>query len=177
MNEHLREEEVIPYLDACLSEAERRRLDTHLAACAACRAQLEELRAVLGVLEEWKVAEASPGFDAALRARLSAELRKPQPWYALRPAYAVALAAAVLTAIGVGLWRSAPSPTPAPPPVARIGQPPAVPAPSPRVQKPRPPAAADDLAVLDNPVLLDNYELLDEFDILFEPAPRKEKKL
>lgn len=181
MSDHLREESYIPYLDGRLSEAERTELDRHLAACADCRARLEELGRVLGVLGEWKVAEPSPHFDAALRARL-AEEPPARPSYVLRPAYALALAAVAAVVLGIYLW----PPTPEAPLAPLVQLPPTVtPAPPTTPRTVTPPAAlqqapaeqgSDELAVLDNPVLLENYELLEEFDVLFEPVPSKEKK-
>lgn len=167
MNQHLSEEEFIPYLDGRLSQAERQRLDHHLAVCTDCLAQFDELRAVMGVLEEWEGLQPSPGFDAALRARLAKEARRPEPWYTLRPVYAAALAVAVAVAIGLVLWQPAPVTAP-PTPVAQT--------PHVGVEAPTP-AGGDELAVLENPVLLENYELLEEFDVLFETAAKEEKKL
>lgn len=172
MSEHLKEEVIIPYLDGRLSAAERAQVEAHLAGCAACRAQVDELRALLGVLAEWAAAEPSPAFDARLRTRLAEESAPALPWLSLRPAYGVLLAVAVLIAVATSLWEPAsrqpvpPAPTPQ---VAREtpAQPEAPPAP--QVQRPQPtPANGDELAVLDNPVLLENYDLLTEFDILFE---------
>lgn len=177
MSQHWREEEFIPYLDGRVSAAERKRLDEHLAACDACRAQLHELRLVMGVLGEWKTAEPTPGFDAALRARLVQEPAGRREWFTLRPAYAVALAVVILVAVGLALWQLAPAPVPPPPPqvVQAPAQKPVPPAPA--VTPPTPVAGEDEFAVLDNPVLLENYELLDQFDVLFEPAPKEGKKL
>lgn len=174
MSEHLQEEHYIPYLDGRLEAAERAALDRHLAACGDCRARLEELRALMGVLGEWQAVAPSPQFDAALRARLAAEPAAALPWYALRPAYALGLAAVLLLALGVYLW----PPAPPAPPVAQL-PPHGV---TPPVQVPltsRPAAttkANDALAGLDNTVLLENYELLKEFDVLFEPITPEEKK-
>ena len=39
MSKHLKEVEIIPYLDARLNDAERQRLDRHLTDCSACRAK------------------------------------------------------------------------------------------------------------------------------------------
>ncbi|MDA2914606.1 zf-HC2 domain-containing protein [Acidobacteriia bacterium AH_259_A11_L15] len=174
MSEHLREEEFIPYLDGRLSEAERERLDVHLAACAACRAHCGELRALLGVLGEWKAAEPSPAFDAALRARLAEEATPPPRWYSLRPVFAGALAAAILLALGVVLWE--PGAPDAGPPVVTRPPSPSLPTGPPGNETP-PGVSGDDLAVLENPVLLENYELLEEFDILFEPAEEEDETL
>lgn len=164
MSTHLREEEFVSYLDARLSPAERTRLDEHLAACAACRTQLDEFRGLMGLLGEWKAVEPSPEFDAALRARLAEEAPGRTRWGWFRPAYAAAaLALAGMIAVGVVLWQPmAPEPVP---PAAGVERP------------PRPPVVGDDLAVVENPVLLEDYELLEEFDALFEPEPQEEEKL
>jgi anti-sigma factor RsiW len=174
MSTHLREEDYIPYLDGGLEAPERSRVDEHLAACDACRARLDEMRSVMGVLDEWKAVEASPAFDAALRARLEQEKTQPVGWLVFRPAYAVALAAAVLLALALTFWPSA-TPGPAPdmvqtPPqateeVAQV---------TPPVQTTGTDAAeeTEDLAALE---VMENYELLDQFDILFDPLNGEEK--
>ena len=176
MSEHLREEDFIQYVDGRLNEAERAGLDRHLAACADCRGRVDELRGVMGVLGEWQAAGPSPRFDAALRARLAEEPASAPPWYALRPAYAAALAAAAALALGVYLWP--PEPPEVPAPVTQLPPPPLAPGAPPVTGPPRAPAGqgTDELAAFDNPVLLENYELLEQFDVLFEPVPPKEKK-
>jgi len=45
----------------------------HLEGCTGCRQELEELRATMGLMDEWAVPEVSPFFDAKLLARLRAE--------------------------------------------------------------------------------------------------------
>lgn len=182
MNSHWREEEFITYLDARLEPAERARLDAHLGVCEQCRGRLEEMRALGRVLEEWKPPAASADFDARLRARLEQEHRVEgrtgwSGWLVLRPAYGVALAAAVLGALGIALWQPS-APEPGQPLASR---PVAVEhAPSPQAPAAQAPsvasAAGGDLAVLDNPVLLENYDLLEEFDILFEPLEKERDK-
>jgi len=181
MSEHLKEEQFVVYLDARLEAGERAALDRHLAACPDCRARLDGLRAVMGVLGEWNAVEPSAGFDARLRARLAEEPSAAQPWYALRPAYAVALAAAIVLAFGLAFRSLAPPDAIPAPRVARQTQPPATPAPQQVAPTPTPtsPTAAqngDELAALDNPVLLENYDLLKDFDVLFEPIAPEEKK-
>lgn len=179
MNEHFWEEEFIPYLDGRLRDAERARLDSHLAACAACRERVDELRAVAGVLDDWSAAEPSPGFDAVLRSRLAQESEPGMRWAWLRPVYAGALAVAVLVLVATVLERTTPVEAPTLPQVAQQPMPAAPPEatrPSQTLSRP-PPAAPDTLAVLDNPAVLENYELLEQFDVLFEPAAREGKKL
>ena len=164
MSQHLREEEFVLYLDGRVNPAEQSRLDDHLAACADCCIRLDELRALMGVLGEWKAVEPSPGFSPALRARLDEETRHRERWAGLRPAYAAALGVAVLVAVTVGLWQWAPSEVGTPPQGSETA------AVLPSVER-------DSLTVLDNPVLMENYELLEQFDILFEPAGKEEEKL
>lgn len=176
MSKHLREEDFIHYVDGRLNEAAHAELDRHLAACADCRGRVDELRGVMGVLGEWQAAGPSPRFDAALRARLAEEPALAPPWFAWRPAYAAALAAAAVLVLGVYLW---PPPAPdVPAPVTPFPPPPVTPGVPPVVATPRTPAGqgSDELAAFDNPVLLENYELLEQFDVLFEPVPPKEKK-
>jgi hypothetical protein len=45
----------------------------HLADCAACRGQLQELRATMALLDEWKAPEPNPYFLTRLNARLDEE--------------------------------------------------------------------------------------------------------
>ena len=49
----------------------------HLAACAACRAELAELRSTFALLDEWKAPEVSPYFDSKLQARLREAMDAP----------------------------------------------------------------------------------------------------
>ncbi len=174
MNEHLKEEVIIPFLDGRLSVAERAPVEAHLAGCAACRAQVDELLALVGVLGEWPGVAPSPSFDAALRARVAQEAEEGSGWFVLRPAWGAALAAAIVLAAAIGLWRPAevePPPVPPAPGVAVAPQPRQSPQ-----QAPTQPATngSDTLAVLDNPEVLDNFKLLSEFDILFEVEEENE---
>ncbi len=167
MNTHWKEEELIPYLDGRLDEENRQPLEAHLRECAPCRAQLAETRALLGVLDEWNAAEASPGFEAVLRSRLAAEKLAPARWFSLRPAYAAAFVLVVVLAVGISLWQ------PESPEIVRTpaSTPPGTPGATLQT------AEDEELAVMENRVLLENYELLEEFDVLFEPLSNGEKKL
>jgi anti-sigma factor RsiW len=184
MTNHLRDHEFIPYADGRLAEAERRRLETHLGACANCRERLEELRGVLGVLNEWKAAEPSPAFDARLRARLAEEPETTASFDWLRPAYGGALAVAVLVLAAALLDRWAPIGEAPTPPVAQVQPTPTVPPARPQTTAPAQPKtptvttdANDTLAVLENPAVLDNFEMIEQFDALFEAQQKEAKKL
>ena len=45
----------------------------HIEECSGCRTEWEELRAVIGLLDEWKAPEPSPYFDTRMTARLRHE--------------------------------------------------------------------------------------------------------
>jgi predicted anti-sigma-YlaC factor YlaD len=80
--------------------------DVHLQRCDGCRNKLEEFRRTMALLEEWQAAEPSNYFDVRLQARMREERARasagPMAWFT-RPA--MALAATVLLAVGVGLFR------------------------------------------------------------------------
>jgi len=98
MNNHLKEEEFLEYLDRRSAPEARARLEAHLAGCADCRRQLEEMRALGNVLDEWTPAPVSAGFETRLRARIAEEQPAPRGWFVLRPAFAMGLAAVAANA-------------------------------------------------------------------------------
>lgn len=77
-------------------------LASHLAACAACTAELASFRKTMAMLDEWQSPEPSLYFDQRLRVRLREEAAQPAGWlvWLRRPALAV-VATLVL---GVGLF-------------------------------------------------------------------------
>jgi anti-sigma factor RsiW len=176
MTKHLREDQIIPYLDGRLEPDTRQPIERHLNVCPACRTRLEELRSVLALMNEWRAADPSPGLERALRERLAAETEKAESawaWLRPRPALLLALALVLVAFAAFQFWpRPASDLVPAPQ-VVRV-TPPSQTAPLPAGTLP---GEGDDLALLDNPVLLENYELLEQFDILFEPKGRDEKRL
>lgn len=98
--------QLIAYLDGRANAAERRNVEGHLAACAACRLRAEEFRRLWDVLEEAPVLEPSLGFDARLRQRIAAEPRPRQwGWPALAgwlmPSPRLAFAVTLLTLMSV----------------------------------------------------------------------------
>ncbi len=67
-------EELTAHLDGALDATARRRVDEHLASCAACRAERDRLATALGVLARVPPAPPpSPGFEQRFHARLAAE--------------------------------------------------------------------------------------------------------
>jgi hypothetical protein len=64
------------YLDEALAPDERSLLDTHLAGCAACRHELETLRATVALLREVEPVRAPVGFADRVVAAA-----RPRPWY------------------------------------------------------------------------------------------------
>lgn len=160
---HIREEQVVPYLDRRLEAAERGDVERHLAACTECRTRLDELRVVMDVLGEWPAVEASAGFTAAVRARIEAEAqpaaRVPmhRDW---RWVYAGGLGVAAVVLLVVAFWGPVPPTTT---PTGGSGQTAGVTGEE----------ASDELATTE-PVLLEDYELLRDFDVLFEAQAQKE---
>jgi hypothetical protein len=87
----------------------------HVAGCAACRQELEELQATFALLDEWKAPEPSAFFDTRLKARLREAAEEAPAGYwerlgawwkftfnhgTLRPAMAGALALVLLAGGG-----------------------------------------------------------------------------
>lgn len=137
---------VIPYLDGRASARERREVDQHLAACAACRARIQGFRGVWKVLEEAPATEPSAWFDAQLRQRIAAE-PPPSLWSrmgAWLPQPRLALA--TLALIAVGCWAAlAPRPN-LPAPVAMNEQ--------------------EEFRMIKNMQVLENYEVLKDLNSL-----------
>ncbi len=95
-------------LDA-LDDRERTAFETHLAECNDCRAELSDFRETAGMLA---YAAEGPAPPEALRERILEEARQERPTQSvvvLRPRRAlrltaIAAAAAVVAAIGLGVW-------------------------------------------------------------------------
>ena len=97
----------------------------HMAACAECHKELEELQATFALLDEWKAPAPSPYFDTKLHARLrEAQVSEPEGFWSrtrafltystghrLRPALAGVMVVAVMLAGGgtfAGLYHNTP---------------------------------------------------------------------
>ena len=75
-------EQLNAYLDRALDDVTRRRLERHLAACAACRLDLEQLRATRDALRSLPQLEAPRSFAIALPAPRT--LASPRRWASRR---------------------------------------------------------------------------------------------
>lgn len=105
--ERLRQE----FMDAALSGVQSVSPETqqHLRSCAACAAELASLQQTMSLLDEWQAPEPSPYFNTRLQARLREEsLASGREWFAWLRRPAIAAAAAVLIAVGVGLLELSP---------------------------------------------------------------------
>ncbi len=102
--------EILPDLAAGMEKATPE-IEHHIASCAACSTQLQDLKKTMALLDEWQAPEPSPYFDTRLQARLREEMaRPPVPWYRrlapsifMRPAWTMSVAAVLFTiAIAAG---------------------------------------------------------------------------
>jgi anti-sigma factor RsiW len=91
----------IAYFDGKASAAERRDVETHLDACGACAQRAAEYRALWGVLEELPAIAPSASFDAAVRARVAAEVPARSPWRWIVPSPRLAFAVSCLLLLSV----------------------------------------------------------------------------
>ena len=128
----------------------------HLADCAECRKQLDELRATMALLDTWEAPEPNPYFMTRLNARLTEERQAaPAGWLermrarftygtriTLRPVAAMAMMAVLLVGGGT-YFVVAPDQAPPPPDTAVV----------------------HDLVTLDN-----NAQLLDQLESLSDQA-------
>ena len=58
------------------------KVKSHVAECASCRRELEELRATMGLMDTWTAPEPSPYFMTRLNARMREEREAPaQSWF------------------------------------------------------------------------------------------------
>jgi hypothetical protein len=63
-------------------EAAPAKVKTHVAECASCQKELEELRATMGLMDAWTAPEPSPYFMTRLNARMREEREAPpQNWF------------------------------------------------------------------------------------------------
>ena len=91
-----------PFLDEELSDRVRDGVTTHLASCPACRAELEALKADMGLLEQVGTPEVSPFLVTRVMAEVR-ERRRTAPHGFARLAGSLAAALVVAVSIGAGV--------------------------------------------------------------------------
>ena len=96
MSEHVRDDELMDAAEGLASPEVRR----HLAACAACRARVEEAAVGFDLAREADVPEPSPLYWEAFRGKVRGRVAAERTWR--RMAWMPALAAAAVTAIVIG---------------------------------------------------------------------------
>lgn len=162
-------ERLIEFLVGRLESSTKGKVETHLAACAACRQRAAEFRALSRVLEEWQPTEPSPAFDVALAERIESAAASSWRWWPawMRPAY-VAVLALLLVAAGIVIWMQQGS-APAPSPVA-------VQAPAPLAPRTAAVGKDEEVLLLENLAVLENADILEDFDVLSEIGPAKVKE-
>ncbi len=110
------ESDLTAYLDGALGPARRTEVESHLAACAGCRAERDRLAAVLRTISDLPPPpEPSPGFTRAFWARIDAEpprrrglldLLRSGRWAMVTPLAGAAAAAAVALVVHQGRVRT-----------------------------------------------------------------------
>ena len=154
---------LLEYLDGRAGPAERRRLEEHLSACAACRTRAEEFRVISDWLEDLPEISPSPVFDARLRVRIAAEPARISFWRWL-PSPRLAFATAALIALSV--WLSSM------PGVVMDRSAVAQQAVHAEIEHKIPAAADADFRMIRDLPVLENYDVLSKFDALSElPEP------
>jgi anti-sigma factor RsiW len=147
----------IAYLDGNIDPRRRREVEAHLAQCGGCRERAREFRQIWGTLEEAPTLRPSPGFDAAVHARIAQEGSRRGLWgWFVVPA--PGLAVGVMALLVCSVWLSSLPPAGhTPMPVSSTSD-------------------AEFRMIADLPVLED-YDVLAEFEALSEvpvqavPAP------
>src|SRR5260370_26920570 len=75
------ENKIMGFVAGRMKEGERREMEKHLLACAACQLRVNEFRSVHALLDELRMIEPSAAFDLRVHARVAAEPAK-QSWWA-----------------------------------------------------------------------------------------------
>jgi predicted anti-sigma-YlaC factor YlaD len=147
----------------------------HLAACAACRAVGEEYGQVDAALDEWKVSEPSPWFDARVRAAVaSAPAARRRLWW-LEHLRALALASLAMIFIGGALMVFHGRPLyrhTAPVTAATVAaQGPKAPAVTENAVPAQALSADQEVKMYKDLPVLEDYDMLADFDVLSELPP------
>lgn len=148
------ESKLVVYLDGRANPAERRAVEQHLSACEACRLRAEEFRALSDVLDDLPEISPSPSFDAAVRARISAEREQRGFWHLL-PSPRLAFAVTALVILSV--WLSSSQRTKMAPVTASELS---------RYSEQQP--VDSDFGVIKDLPVLENFDVVSKFDALSE---------
>lgn len=110
---HFTEEELIAYREG--EPTQREAIAEHLTACAACRAELEKIEAVLRALDNFPVPERGPEYSRAVWQKIAPRLperagRGWRIWFEPRRLVTFGAAAAMLIAAFAAGWWSKPQP-------------------------------------------------------------------
>ena len=88
------------YFDGELTPAESNRVAEHLLVCTRCRAEFDAVKSGMGIANQIEIVPAPEDLWSGIAARLDRPNTKPRLWF-LKP---VAVAAAVVLAVGMVLW-------------------------------------------------------------------------
>jgi len=135
------ERKLIAYMDGKASEAERREVEQHISACAACHTRARDFAAVWGMMDALPAIEPSEAFDARLRARIAVEPVRRSFWAEVLPSPRFALSMSLLVLCSVWLANRAPASTP-------------------------PANSEAEFKMINNLPVLENYDVLSKFDVL-----------
>lgn len=148
------ESKLVVYLDGRAQASERRAVEQHLSACESCRMRAGEFRALSDVLDDLPTISPSPSFDAAIRARISAEPERRSFWHLL-PSPRLAFAVTALAILSVWLSsspRTKMNPTTASEPSGDSQQ----------------QSVDSDFGVIKDLPVLENFDVVSKFDALSE---------
>lgn len=142
------EKYLIAYLEGKASPTGRRRVQSHLSECAACRERAEQFHLLSSVLDELPDLTPSLAFDATLEKRIAGEPRRAgfQVW--LVPSARMAIAVAALVVLSVWLTSQSPAPW--------------------RTESPLAQNSEEEFKMIKNLPVLEDYDVLANFDALSE---------
>ena len=125
----------------------------HIGSCVACSAELQELRQIMAVLDEWQVLEPTAYFDTRLMARVREEKTQGathQGWMAWLRKPVMGMALAMVMVAGVAVYRNVPASGDKPVVAHAV------------IQPQRGTAVADLQALDENPDMYSDFDVLDE---------------
>lgn len=94
---------LVAYMYGEIDAAARAQVETHLATCAACAAEVMALGDVRAGLESWIPPDVELGFQIVRKNEQPANVLRPAQWWRTVPAWAQAAAAVLVMAAGLGL--------------------------------------------------------------------------